>query len=611
MTTIAIVGNPNCGKSALFNALTGLRQKVANYPGATVERRAGPLPGHENVTLIDLPGTYSLTPRSPDEAVTLNVLKGDQAGEEKPDAIIVTVDATNLQQNLRFVLEVKRLGIPMVMALNMTDLAARDQIIIDHNRLSEALGIPVVETVAVRKKGIQELADAAFEAMRNPAPVVDLGPTPSVKELQNQAKDLTRLIITHSGVRHMMTRRLDQILLHKIFGPIILFVLLFLMFQSVFSWATPPAEMLEGWVADLQLLAESSLSEGLLKSIIVDALLAGVGAVIVFLPQILILFLFILFLESTGYMARAAFLMDRMMASVGLNGRSFIPLLSSFACAIPGIMAARTINNERDRLTTILIAPLMTCSARLPVYTMLIEAVIPDQTVGGLFNLPGLVLFGLYILGIISALIVAFVLKRTMTQGASQTFMMELPKYQMPNMTFILQGLYERAKIFLKRAGTIIFYSTIILWALAQYPFPPENATEPAIVYSFVGIVGSWLEVIFAPIGFDWEITIALIPGMAAREVAIAGLGTVYSLSGNEDVMAQQLQQVIAAKWSLATSLSFLIWFVYAPQCISTVAVVKRETNGWRWPLFMLGYLFILAYVASFITYHLTLYLMA
>lgn len=609
MTTIAIVGNPNCGKSALFNALTGLRQKVANYPGATVERRAGPLPNHSAVTLIDLPGTYSLTPRSPDEQVTLHVLEGTQVGEEKPNALIITVDATNLQQNLRFVLEVKRLGIPMVMALNMTDLAARDQIIIDVKKLEEILNIPIIETVAVRKKGLEELTEAAITALDSRAASAETGPAPLVKDLQNRARDICRMTVTSTGIQHKLTRQLDQVLLHKLFGPVILFGLLFLMFQSVFSWAETPMEMLEDGVAGLQNLVAGALDHGWLRSLLNDALLGGVGAVIVFLPQILILFLFILFLESTGYMARAAFLMDRMMASVGLNGRSFIPLLSSFACAIPGIMAARTINNERDRLTTILIAPLMTCSARLPVYAVLIAAFIPDQDVG-IFNLQGVVMFALYLMGIVSALIVAFVLKRTMTRGVGQTFMMELPKYQIPNLRFIFQGLFERAKLFLKRAGTIIFYSTVILWILSQYPFPPDGATGPAINYSFVGIIGSYLEVIFAPIGFNAEITIALIPGMAAREVAVAALGTVYSLQGSEDAVQTQLTTLLADKWSMATALSFLVWFVYAPQCISTIAVVRRETAGWKWPMFMMGYLFALAYIMSFITFNLTHYIM-
>ncbi|WND01460.1 ferrous iron transport protein B [Temperatibacter marinus] len=606
MKTIAIIGNPNCGKSALFNALTGLKQKVANYPGATVERRTGPLPGHDDISLIDLPGTYSLSPRSQDEAVTRSVLLGEQSGEAKPDALILTVDATNLQQNLRFAFEVKQLGIPMVMALNMADLAARDQIEIDLKKLSELVGLPVIETVAVRKKGLQALCDAAFGALQ-----VDHN-TPnntrlSTKELQQKATITAKQSLINQGIQHTLTRNLDALLLHKGAGLFILLSILFFMFQAVFSWAALPMDLIEEAIATLQTIAEESLADGWVKSILIDALLAGVGAVIVFLPQIIILFLFILILESTGYMARAAFLMDKLMATVGLNGRAFIPLLSSFACAIPGIMAARTISNERDRLATIMIAPLMACSARLPVYQLLIGAFIPASSIGP-FNFQGIVMFALYLLGILSALIVAYVMKRVMTENRMKTFMMELPKYQMPNLRFIMTGLYERAKLFLHRAGTIIFYSTIILWVLSLYPLAPEGASGPAIHYSFIGILGSWLEVIFAPIGFNWEMSIALIPGMAAREVAVAALGTVYSLSGSEDMIATQLRDVLAQKWSLATALSFLVWFVYAPQCISTIAVVRRETNGWKWPLIMMGYMFGLAYVMSFLTYHGTLF---
>lgn len=609
LPVVAVVGNPNCGKSALFNALTGLRQKVANYPGATVERRAGQLTGVVSLTLIDLPGAYSLNARSADEEVTRQVVTGTHATEAKPDVILSVVDATNLAQHLRFVLELRRLGIPMVVALNMTDLATRERISIDTDALSAQLGVPVVETVAVRKKGLDTLQVSLGKAALAPPPaVMDFGE--SVRDRQKAARKIAAAATTSEGIGHRTTRQLDRVLLNPLAGPVILFGLLFLMFQAVFSWAETPMDLIEGGIGALQGFFVSTLSEGLLLSFLNDGILAGVGAVLVFLPQILILFLFILVLESTGYMARAAFIMDRLMASVGLNGRAFIPLLSSFACAVPGIMAARSISNERDRLTTILISPLMTCSARLPVYTVIISAFIPNQAVGWGVGLQGLVMFGLYIAGIVAALVVAAVLKRTVAQGKADTFLLELPKYQGPNLRFVLIGLYERARIFLRRAGTIILVSTIILWLLAIYPTAPMGAAEPDIAYSFVGMIGSALEVVFAPIGFNWEISVALVPGMAAREVAIAALGTVYSLSGSEEMIEAGLVTVLNAAWTLPTALSFLAWFIFAPQCLSTIAVTRRETGGWKWPAFMVAYLFALAYGASFITFRVASYIL-
>ncbi|NVJ97425.1 MAG: ferrous iron transporter B [Alphaproteobacteria bacterium] len=610
LSLVAVVGNPNCGKSALFNALTGLRQKVANYPGATVERRTGPMLGNADIELVDLPGTYSLTPRSPDEAVTCDILKGTFESEKRPDAVICVVDATNLAQHLRFVIELRALGLPMVIALNMTDLAAREQISIDAMALSNKLGVPVVETVAVRKKGLEDLQAKALEALKAGAPIDTFFGT-SVRDFQRAARKIAADATLSEGIGHKTTRLLDKVLLNPVAGPIVLFGILFLMFQAVFAWAEAPMGWIEDGIAFSQALLANSMSEGWLFSFLSDGILGGVGAVVVFLPQILILFAFVLILESTGYMARAAFLMDRLMASVGLNGRAFIPLLSSFACAIPGIMAARTIADPKDRLTTILIAPLMTCSARLPVYTVLIGAVIPDTNVmGGAVGLQGLVMFCLYLAGIVSALVVAAVLKRTVAKGEAHTFMLELPKYQTPRLAYVLTGLYERARLFLRRAGTVIMAVTIVLWFFASYPVAPEGAANP-VSYSLVGIIGGWLEVIFSPIGFNWEISAALVPGMAAREVAIAALGTVYSIGGSEEMIEAGVGAMIAANWSLPTAFSFLAWFVYAPQCLSTIAVTRRETNGWKWPLFMLGYLFGLAYLASFLTFNIATIILA
>jgi ferrous iron transport protein B len=600
---VALVGNPNAGKTSLFNALTGARQKVGNYPGVTVERKVGAmqLPDGSNVEIVDLPGTYSLSPHSPDEQVTRDVLMGEHGIERAPDAIICVVDATNLRNHLRFVLELARLGRPMVVALNMIDLADRDGTKVDTARLSQLLGLPVVPTVAVRRRGLADLGqETATMLMREAVPA---GPGADIRALQHEAQRIADAVTTLSGGAGAATRRIDNVALHPVFGPVILAVLLFIMFQAVFAWAEAPMAWIEEGIAALQVLAASVIPEGWVESMIVDGVLAGVGGVVVFLPQILILFAFILVLEQSGYMTRAAFLMDRLMAYVGLNGRAFIPLLSSFACAIPGIMATRSIDDPKDRLTTILIAPLMTCSARLPVYAVMIAAFIPDRQVG-FANLQGLVLFGLYLFGIVGAMVAALVLRRTVTRGAGSGFMMEMPKYQWPVVRDLIIGLWQRGVVFMKRAGGIILASTILLWAFASYPVPPEGSDESPIEYSIAGRIGSALEVVFSPIGFNHEISMTMLPTLAAREVSVAALGTIYSLQADdEEALQQGLVERLRTAWPLPTALAFLAWVVFAPQCISTLAVVKRETNGWKWPLFMFAYLFALAYVMAGLTY--------
>ncbi len=606
---VALVGNPNAGKTSLFNALTGSRQRVGNYPGVTVERKAGrlALPGGDAVEVIDLPGTYSLTPRSPDEAVTRDAVLGHLQGERRLDAIIAVADATNLRNHLRFVLELRRLGTPMLLVLNMIDLAERDGTRIDVDALSGLLGMPVVATVAVRRRGLAEVGAALAGLLALPAkaaPVAaEIAAEIDVRLLQREAAMIARNVTLAQGQARRWSQTLDRVALHPVAGPILLATLLFLMFQGVFAWAEAPMQWLEALVGAGQAAATAALPDGPLRSLLVDGVLAGVGAVVVFLPQILILFFFILCLEQSGYMVRAAFLMDRIMARVGLNGRAFIPLISSFACAIPGIMATRTIDSPRDRLTTILIAPLMTCSARLPVYAVIIGAFIPDTTVAGFLGLQGLVLFCLYVAGVVGALLAAFVLRRTLTKGKSPMFLMEMPKYQWPAPRDIGIGLYQRAMAFLGRAGGIILVSTIVLWALATWPKPPAGATRPALEYSLAGQIGTAIEPIFAPIGFNKEIALALIPGMAAREVAVSALGTVYSLQGSEEDQAKGLIERLRGTWSLPTALAFLAWFVFAPQCISTLAVTRRETGGWAWPAFMFTYLFAAAYAAAGITY--------
>ncbi len=603
-TRIALVGNPNCGKTALFNQLTGGRQKVANYAGVTVERKEGRFvtPSGRTLQILDLPGTYSFDATSPDEAITRDVCQGRYPGEAPPDLIVCVADATNLRLHLRFVLEVRRLGRPVVLALNMMDAARRRGMAIDVDALSRRLGVPVVETIAVKRGGAQALIDRIDRAVPAIQPA-DID-TADRDRLHAEVRSILAETVTLPRDTAALDDAIDRWVLHPVFGLVILAALMFMIFQAVFSWAQPVMDGIQAGIAALGDGVTGFLPEGsALHSLLKDGLFAGLGAVLVFLPQILILFLFILVLEESGYLPRAAFLLDRMMFRVGLTGRAFIPLLSSFACAIPGIMATRSIQDPRDRLTTILVAPLMTCSARLPVYTLLIAAFIPNHTVAGIFNLQGVVLFTLYFAGIFSALLVAFVIKRLRKDRSEHALIMELPSYRLPNVRDIGLGLWERALIFLKRVGGIILALTVLLWFLSSFPGPPEGATGPAIDYSMAGRLGRLLEYVFAPIGFNWQICIALVPGLAAREVAVAALGTVYAMSGSDDTVASQLGPVISHSWSLATALSLLAWYVFAPQCMSTLAVIRRETNSWRNVAVAAGYLFGLAYLASLATY--------
>jgi len=602
---IALVGNPNCGKTALFNLLTGGRQKVANYAGVTVERKEGRFvtPSGRVLQLLDLPGTYSFDANSPDEQITRDVCEGNYPGEAAPDLIVCVADATNLRLHLRFVLEVKRLGRPVVLALNMMDAAKRRGIVIDVAGLQQRLGVPVVETVAVKRGGAQALIERVDGDMPVAAPA-EADDAASRASLHEQVRELLAATVTMPRATAAIDDALDRWALHPVFGLGILAVLMFLIFQAVFSWAKPIMDAIQAGITALGVWITAALpAESALHSLLNDGVFAGLGAVLVFLPQILILFLFILILEESGYLPRAAFLLDRMMFKAGLTGRAFIPLLSSFACAIPGIMATRSITDPRDRLTTILVAPLMTCSARLPVYTLLIAAFIPSRTVWGIFNLQGVVLFTLYVVGVVSALAVAWVIKRFRKDKSEHALLMELPSYRMPHVRDVALGLWERAKIFLKRVGGIILALTVLLWFLSSFPGAPEGATQPPIDYSIAGHLGRWMEYVFAPIGFNWQICIALVPGLAAREVAVSALGTVYAMSGTDDAVASQLGPMIAHTWSLPTALSLLAWYVFAPQCMSTLAVIRRETNSWRNVALTAGYLFGLAYLASLITY--------
>jgi ferrous iron transport protein B len=607
----ALVGTPNSGKTALFNALTGGRQKVANYPGVTVERKSGSIqtPSGHQVDLIDLPGTYSLRGRSPDEEITRDVVLGRLASEAAPDLLLCVADATNLRVALRLVIELKRVGRPLMLVLNMIDIARRRGIDIDVARLSAELGVPVVTSVAVRRGGTEELLRRLDEMAATTAGACgeNTWSPPSAAELRAAQREADRVIKVAVGEARRpdtLTGRVDAVLLHPIAGLLILLVLLFVMFQAVFAWARPLMDLISSGFDALGALAHSALPDGLLQSFIQNGFIAGVGSVVVFLPQILILFLFILLLEDLGYMARAAFLMDRIMGGAGLHGRAFIPLLSSFACAIPGIMATRVIDSRRDRLTTILVAPLMTCSARIPVYTLIISAFIPDRQVFGIIGLQGLVMFGLYAAGIVSALAVSFVANHFFwRESATPPFMLELPDYKLPQLRSIAIGVYTRAMMFLKRAGTTIFGMMVLIWFLASFPRPPAGATEPAIDFSLAAMIGRWIEPLLAPVGFNWQISVALIPGMAAREVAVAALGTVYAIEGGKEA-AEQIGQALANKWSLATALALLVWYIFAPQCASTLAVIKRETGGWRFMAITFAYMLALAYAAAFVTYH-------
>ncbi|NHC04364.1 ferrous iron transporter B [Acinetobacter sp. 187] len=605
---IALVGNPNCGKTSLFNHLTGTRQKVANYAGVTVERKVGQfvLPSGKPVRVLDLPGTYSLNATSPDEAITRDVVQGKIAEEGEQDAFLCVVDATNLKLHLGLVLEMIELGRPILLVLNMMDEARRRGMQINTQKLSQRLGIPVVETVAVRDAGIENLM-SALDQGKYAVPHTEL----SGLKGDNHEKIATILNDVVHSVDHEDKRSdfLDKIFLHPVLGLVSLAVMMFVVFQAVFTWAAPFMDGIEALFAWLGEYVGQYIQHPLLNSLVVDGVIAGAGGVVVFLPQILILFFFILVLEESGYLPRAAFLLDKLMFKAGLSGRAFIPLLSSFACAIPGIMATRSISDPKDRLTTIFVAPLMTCSARLPVYALLIAAFVPEQTVWGFFNLQGLVLFALYMAGILSALVVAFVLKLFNKDKHQHMLLMELPSYRFPDLKSIWIGLLDRAKIFLKRVGGIIFALSILLWFLCTFPQPPEGATLPAIDYSLAGMLGHLMQPIFAPLGFNWQICIALIPAMAAREVVVAALGTVYALSAvDEDAMANGLASIISSNgslgWSLATGISLLVWFIYAPHCLATLATVRRETGSWKTVSFMTIYLFGLAYLMSFLAYN-------
>lgn len=618
----ALIGNPNCGKTSLFNRLTGSRAKVANYPGVTVERRSGWIQGLSGAAeLLDLPGTYSLFVTSPDEQVARDVILGKIAGEPIPDVLVAVVDATNLRLGLRLVLELKSLNRPLVLAINQMDAAKSRGIRINTAALSRAINIPIVETVAVNQQGTDALRHVLNEFVVNHQanPLEEGTDTLAIAELQTLSREES-IEAVYEQIEHLFREhveqpeelpawqgRIDALVMHPILGLVTLFAILLVVFQAVFAWATPVADLIDGGFAALGDLIAEHLPDGILKRFLVEGIIAGVGGVLVFLPQIIILFFFILVLEDTGYLTRAAFLLDRPMRGLGISGRSFIPLLSSFACAVPGIMSTRTIADPRERFITIMIAPLMTCSARLPVYALIIAAFIPKQTVFGLFNLQGLTLFALYFAGVASAALIALIMRRNQARQ-EYPLLMELPSYRAPMVYHLLTGLKERVWIFLRRVGTIILSLSIVIWFLSSYPAAPLDATAPAIEYSFAGYIGHWLQAIFAPLGFNWQMCIALVPAMGAREVAVSTLATVYAVG--EDNIDTALGAALSQHWSLPVALAYLAWFVYAPQCISTIAVVRRETNSTKYTVLFALYLFALAYFAAWATYTIASWLM-
>ncbi|WP_373779144.1 ferrous iron transporter B [Glaesserella sp.] len=610
----ALLGSPNCGKTVLFNGLTGANAKVANYAGVTVDKLEGAFIDDPSIRIIDLPGTYSLRTTSLDEAVARDMVLG-KIGKQ-PDAIIAVADATNLRMTLRMVLEIKTLGLPMIVSLNLSDIARTRGLRIDVKKLSELLGVPVLETVAIKKEGIRALREAIKSFPCQKASPIEIKTAEQMLEqldsnqLYQQVESILSQVVKHDLELPQWHQKLDNFVMHPIGGIILLLIILLLVFQAVYSWAEPMMDLIESTFGNLGEWVTTTLPPGILSDLLVNGVIAGVGGVLVFLPQITILFAFILLLEDSGYLPRAAFLLDNLLAKSGLSGRAFIPLLSSFACAVPAVMSARTIQDPRERLVTIAIAPMLTCSARLPVYTLIIAAVIPEQTVWGMFNLQGLTLFSLYVIGIISAGLAAYITKRfALRKGRIQQFplLMELPTYRMPNFRHICISLWDRVSAFLKRAGTIIFALNVILWCLVTFPSAPENAVGPAIDYSFAGMLGHLIQPIFAPLGFTWQMCIAMIPGIAAREVVVATLGTVYAVSGSEEQITNALIPIVHNNWGLPTALAFIAWYIYAPMCMATLAVIKRETKSTQQTLFITAYLFALAYLFAFAVYHITL----
>ena len=685
---IAVIGNPNCGKTTIFNELTGLRQKVGNYAGVTVEKKEGRIiyPGGKEIIALDLPGTYSLSANSPDEKVATDIILGKLPDTPQPDAIVCIVDASNLERNMFLVSQIIDQRYPLIIVLNMIDVAERSGMHIDIHKLSALLGVPVIPTIGSKRIGIDKLKTAigssflispAARKWKLPQPVdeehkeltslllahtqvkepvayeeatmllstprplnefINEIPQPVLDHVCQDYKNLQQLgydryslfsesryrwilqicteVISQGQKKTNYTDKIDAIVTHRFWGYVIFFTVMVLMFQSIFTWALVPMNLIRTAFDWFGRQIELFMPAGDLRDLIVHGALNGVGAVVMFLPQILLLFLFLSILEDTGYMARAAFIMDRIMSKVGLHGKSFIPIFSSFACAIPGIMAARTIGNPRDRLVTMLVAPLASCSARLPVYSLLIAAFIPTTLIFGFWNLQGIVMISLYLLGILTALLTALLLKKTILKSKSQDFILELPPYRLPSIKSILLQMWERSMLFLQRAGTIILGVSIVLWFLATYP--KTNYYNPAekLTHSFIGQAGHIIEPVLQPLGFDWKIDIGILTSLLQREVFVSTMSTIYTIEsghGNSSSLKYQLQQDVdpatgQPKFTVLTAICLMVYYVLAMQCMSTLAVMRRETNGWKWPMFQLGYMTTLAYIVTFVVYRIGLF---
>ena len=600
---IALVGPPNSGKSTLFNRLTGLRQQVANYPGVTVDYHVGQM--HLNsrtLDLVDLPGVYSLTPRSEDEQVTHDILAGDKLGMRKPDAVLLILDATNLSRHLMLAAPVLGMGIPTLILLNMADDLRRRGGEVDTAALADQLGAPVALISASKAEGLESIRGFLAGTVAVPRPV-ELPILQNVPACRQWAGKMSNAAGYQSPAPPVWTQRLDALFLHPIAGPLVFLAVMLLVFQSIFVAAQPLMDGVELLIGTSGEWVRSALPTPWLQSLVVDGVWSGVGSVVVFLPQILILFTFIGVLEDSGYLARAAVISDRTMAKVGLQGKSFIPLLSAYACAIPAIMATRTIESKRDRLATILIAPFMTCSARLPVYALIIAAFLPEQDVIGKFlGIRALTLLGLYLLGFLAAMATAAVLKSSVLKARRQPFVMELPPYRWPTMRSIGLRLLDRSRIFLTRAGTVILAVSIGLWALSSLPLVDGSA--PPIEESLAGTLGRTVEPIIKPLGFDWRIGIGLVTSLAAREVLVGTLGTIYGIEGGDE-SSMGLQEALRQNLDFPGAIALLVFFAFAMQCLSTVAVVRRETGGWKYPAYQFAYMTALAFAGAFVANHL------
>jgi len=610
LSTVVLIGPPNAGKSTLFNRLTGLRQKVANFPGVTVEQRLGLMAGigRDDLTLIDLPGIYSLSPYSEDARVSIDVLKGDMPGTPRPDAVLLVLDSLHLTRQLMLAAPVLELGLPTLVLLNMSDLMAQRGGHVDPLKLARELGAPVALISAVNGEGLDAIPRFLNrEARREPAQPLTLPVIGNAASAHQWAAQVSRKTCYRAPLSEEKSRRIDDVLLHRVWGPLLFFLVVFAVFETVFAIGQPLSDLSGDLLQKIGEMVRPLLVEGWVQSLLLDGVWKGISSVLVFLPQILLLFLFIGILEDSGYLARAALIADRVMQTVGLNGKAFIPLLSGYACAVPAIMATRTIENKRDRMATILVTPFMTCSARLPVYMMLIAAFIPNTSyLHGLVGLRTLVMLGLYLAGFVAAMTTARILKSSVLKSSEAPFILELPQYRRPTLRSLGIRLVDRARVFLHQAGTIILCVTLALWVLAHLPIGRDAAghlAAPALAQSVIGQIGHFIEPAIAPLGFDWKVGIGLVSSVLARDVMVSTMGTLYGADPATSLMS--LNAALNHDLSLGGALALMIFFAFAMQCTSTMAVVRRETNSWKWPAAQFAYMFALAWISAFVVNHL------